>query len=243
MLSGLSLPHCACVRYVAVGERSASTSGGPCFPLLSVFDLRSLKRRRLFSAPSMQQCAVAAAARPFSELRCLSFSADGRQLLALTGGPDALCMEWQWQKEQLTGCGRVPSRLLLPAACSYCPLESSRVCVSGEGGLALLSIDWDTAGVSELQQPPASLPADAAELSEQQQLLSSSDLHCHCWLPDGRCVLGSRQGLLLVTRDGRLEASVRVQDVAAPAPAAADTQDWNSRQAGRGEAKRAAARC
>jgi hypothetical protein len=217
-----------------VGERSASSAGGS-FPLLSVFDLRSLKRRRLFSAPSMQQCAVAAAGRAFSELRCLSFSADGRHLLALTGGPDALCVEWQWQKEQLTGCGRVPSRLLLASVCSYCPLEPSRVCVSGDGGLALLNIDWDTTAVSE-QQPPPALPSEAVEQAEPG--LSSSDFLCHCWLPDGRLVLGSRQGQLVVTRDGRLEASVRVQDVVAVAPAAGEQQGGNDTQAGRGQRPR-----
>ena len=194
-------------RYLAVAESAASA------PLLSVFDLRSLKRRRTFAGPSMHAAAVACQAAPFRSLVALAFSSDHRHLAAVSAGPDHVVLEWQWQKEQLTACGVLRSSISVPRSLSYCPADASVLLVSGEGGAALLAVDWDAAVIA-VQQPAAGGarrgPRDGEKDAPE---LAALDVMSHAWLDGERCVLGTRQGhLLLLGRSGHVGPHVSVHD-------------------------------
>ena len=209
-------------RYLAVAESSAS------FPLLSVFDLRTLKRRRTFGSPSMAQAAMASQAAAFHSLAALAFSADNRHLAAVSEGAEAVVMEWQWQKEQLTAVG-LQRHLRAARSLSYAPNDAAVLLLSGDGGFVLLSVDWDSATIqpAPLTQTDGALPSSrsplpslvpAAEAVDGEGAeavdVASLDLTCHAWL-DGsgeRCVFGARQGLLLMARHGRVVSQVGVHD-------------------------------
>ena len=208
---------------------------GASSPVVSIFDVRSLKRRRLFASPAMQQACVASQAAPFRALVSLAFSADSRHLAAVSCGPEAVVLEWQWQKEQLTACGLV-RRVADPRTVSYHPTDASLLMVSGEGGFSLLQVDWDSATISAATPSapssaatPASLDAAAIPASagpaELQLDVSGLELTCHTWLDSERCLLGARQGLLLLAQHGRLVAQYSVLSSGA---AAEEEEEWST---------------
>ena len=204
-------------RYLAVAEE------GQQFPLLSVFDLRTLKRRRVFAAPSMAQAAMASGGPSFRSLASLAFSADNRHLAAVSEGAEAVVMEWQWQKEQLTAVG-VCRQLRQARALSYAPHDAALLLLSGDGGFALLSVDWDSASIAPAPPSPhpPPHPTEAVDGEGGDGLdVSSLDLGCHAWLDGGRCLFGARQGLLLVARNGRVLSQCGVHDGGVEASASA----------------------
>lgn len=195
--------------------------GSVSFPYLTVIDLRTLKKRRTFGPPSHQQAAAACAARPFQSLASLSFSNDSKHVLCLTSGPDPCLLEWQWQKEQLTASGliRLPegSAAVASVQCvarsaSYCPTDNSVVCVSGDGIVQLMSVDWDTGAITDM--PPSSPTAAEAELDNLADVdIAMLDVSCHCWLSESRVLLATRTGQLLIAHNGRITASSNTQSV------------------------------
>ena len=215
-----------CVSYAAVCERCV---GAASFPYLTVVDLRTLKKRRSFGPALHQQAAAACAARPFQSLVSLCFSSDSKHILCLSAGPDACLLEWQWQKEQLTASGLLrasdgggASTASLPyvaRSASYCPTDNSVVCVTGDGVLQLLSVDWDTGAIADI--PPSSAAARSAAVESEEAAtaavadseadsacddvdVAALDVSCHAWLSESRVLLATRTGQLLIAHNGRI---------------------------------------
>ena len=199
-------------RFVAVSEVGATS------PVVSIFDVRSLRRRRLFASPAMAQACVASQAAPFRSLVALAFSQDSRHLAAVSGGPEPIALEWQWQKEQLTACGLVRA-VPNPRTLSYHPTDAALLMVSGVGGFSLLQVDWDSATITAAQ-PSAPSTASSHDTGAPQWTeveaaavpvdVGALDLTCHAWLDGDRCLLGARQGLLLIAQQGRIHSTLSV---------------------------------
>ena len=226
---------CCCVSYVAMCERCV---GSVSFPYLTVVDLRSLKKRRSFGPALHQQAAAACAARPFQSLVSLCFSSDSKHILCLSAGPDSCVLEWQWQKEQLTASGLLrasdgsgASAASLPCvarSASYCPTDNSVVCVTGDGVLQLLNVDWDSGAITDI--PPSSAAARSAAVESEDaataaagQLgadsscedvdVSALDVSCHAWLSESRVLLATRTGQLLIAHNGRITGHTNTTSV------------------------------
>ena len=202
--------------------------GGVSFPYLTVIDLRSFKKRRTFGPPLQQSAAASCGARPFQTLVSLCFSNDSKHVLCLSSGPDQCVLEWQWQKEQLTASGQVRASEAVAAvsslqcvarSASYCPSDNSVVCVTGDGIVQLMSVDWDTGGISDLTPPsPHRSQAESAVDSEVDSSagveLAMLDVSCHGWLSESRVLLATRTGQLLIAHNGRVTGHTTTQSVA-----------------------------
>ncbi|GBF89931.1 cilia- and flagella-associated protein [Raphidocelis subcapitata] len=113
-------PDCECVtalavapnrRLLAVAERSEKG-------VISVYDLQTLKRRKALLAAEVGS----------QEYVSLSFSPDGKQLLAQGGGPEWNLLLFAWERAKVTACIRATNNLGAPLCkCALSP---------GDGGLA-----------------------------------------------------------------------------------------------------------
>ena len=107
------------LKYVAVGERGDR-------PYVSVYDLSTLKRRRLLSTPDVLS----------KEYVCLSFSSDAKFLLTQGGPPDWTLVLWSWEKTKVLCFGRVAVQPEMPIfETSICPYDSNVGMVVGDGCL------------------------------------------------------------------------------------------------------------
>lgn len=116
-------------RFLAVAERSERA-------FVSIFDLKSLKKRKVLSSADGQ-------AQSFVNL---AFSADNQLLLTQGGSPDWMLTCWNWSKGKLIASVKVPLSVTVP----HSPLSS--------GQSSLLT-------VSENVTPVAKSPSDAIPMA------------------------------------------------------------------------------
>ena len=78
-------------RFVAVGEKTGESLGPDLAErfLVNIYDLNTLKRRKKLQTTSEVNA---------KEFISISFSADNKYLLTLTGGPDYTLIVWLWEK-------------------------------------------------------------------------------------------------------------------------------------------------
>ena len=71
-------------RYIAVAERTDK-------PIVSVYDLHSLRKRKVLSSPECQS----------QEFVSLAFSPDSKYVIAQGGRPDWILFYWTWEKAKV----------------------------------------------------------------------------------------------------------------------------------------------
>jgi len=154
------------LKYVAVAERGER-------PNVSVFDLSSLKRRRLLWSPDVAS----------KEYVCLSFSQDHKFLLTQGGAPDWTLVMWSWEKNKVLCFGRVAVQPEMPIyEASICPYDSNVSVVVGDGCFKFLK---NMEGTWKL------LPTGLGKREPENNI-------CHAWLPSERMVVGTGSGVLLL---------------------------------------------
>ncbi|KAG1658747.1 hypothetical protein FOA52_000860 [Chlamydomonas sp. UWO 241] len=157
-------------RLLAVAERAEKA-------MITVYDLQTLKRRKvLVSADAGSK-----------EYVSLSFSADGKMLLAQGGGPEFNLVLWVWEKSKVAAVTKATNQQQAPVhSCAFAPGDGSVASVVGtgifkmfkasEGSLKLLNVALG-------KRDPATI------LSQ-------------CWVPsDGS---DAKERLLLGTTDGEV---------------------------------------
>ncbi|OEH79837.1 wd g-beta repeat-containing protein [Cyclospora cayetanensis] len=169
-------------RYLLVGERSERRA------LVSVYDLITLKTKKTLAFADCQS----------TEFRSVAFSGDSRHILALGGPPDWCLVYWAWEKAKVvasykSGCSLslLPAVLLLCIAhsqlgmpslefceCSFNPLDSSIVCLVGDGVSRML----------RLQDGQLRVMQNYLYKRQGQQFTS------HAWLCDDSLIVASHSG-------------------------------------------------
>ncbi len=207
-------------RFIAVAERAAERA------IISIFDLRTLKKRRILTCPDVRS----------REYTSLAFSADSRILISLSGAPEFLSIAWDWQKAKpiqfTTAAAAASSCSAQQISFSQSPEVSSLaavtpvhgpglIAVTGRNFLEIYAAAKDAPIVSgeerdREREAEASLDAGPASLSglprfqpqpvkgvRQDEL----DILCHLWLKvPGAASDRSRQLLLLGLGSGSLLA-------------------------------------
>mmetsp|Transcript_22834 Transcript_22834/g.63112 ORF Transcript_22834/g.63112 Transcript_22834/m.63112 type:complete len:1547 (+) Transcript_22834:150-4790(+) len=103
-------------KLLAVAERSEKA-------IITVYDLQTLKRRKVLVAPDVGS----------KEYVSLSFSADGKLLLAQGGGPEWNMVLWVWEKSKIAGTVKTTNQQGLPVfACNYSPGDGGMIGVLGQ---------------------------------------------------------------------------------------------------------------
>jgi len=160
-------------RYLAVAERGEAGKAD-----VTVYDLQTFRKK---NKAVIQSSEVAA-----REYVSMAFSADGKYLLTQGGAPDWTLVNWQWEKGRPVQSARVSTQAGAPInQVSFCPVDPSVVCVTGQGVLRFLHIEN-----SEFKVINVNLGR-----REAQNYL------CHCWI-ESRAIVGTDTGDLLLFEDG-----------------------------------------
>jgi hypothetical protein len=89
--------------------------------LVNVYDLKTLKKRKVLSTPEVNSSVYVS----------MCFSQDNQLLLTQGGAPDWTLVCWNWAKAKPMASVRV-SQGSPVTQCSFSPLDSAVVCVSGQ---------------------------------------------------------------------------------------------------------------
>ena len=161
-------------KFAAVAEKSDKGA-------ITVFDLHSLKRRRLLTATDSLS----------KEFVSLAFSPDSKQLMAQGGAPDWALTIWTWEKAKFVATIKTaPTPNSIVCQCSFSPKDNNLICVTGNSVFKQFKL------VDSNLKP---LP-NALNKREPQNYL------CHAWLGEERVVLGTDTGDLLVIDGSELKA-------------------------------------
>ena len=126
----------------------------------------------------------------------LSFSQDGKHLLALSGAPDWSATLWSWEKTKVLCAGRVGSSADARIyEATICPWDTHVIAVVGDACLKLLrNSTADSPNHGEgVWQPQWDALRAKREIENQRSV---------CFLPHERVVIGTDHGQLLLYEQG-----------------------------------------
>ena len=141
-------------KYVAVAERAAEGEKA----LVTVFDLHTLKRRKVLQAVASDVMS--------REFVCLAFSPDSKGLLTHGGAPDWTLVYWLWEKAKVGAVSKSSTAQNAVYQVSFNPVDNTVVCVTGDGICRFLRIT---------DQTLKPLPGAMGKREPQAYL-------CHAWM-------------------------------------------------------------
>ena len=141
-------------KYVAVAERAAEGEKA----LVTVFDLHTLKRRKVLQAVASDVMS--------REFVCLAFSPDSKGLLTHGGAPDWTLVYWLWEKAKVGAVSKSSNAQNAVYQVSFNPVDNTVVCVTGDGICRFLRIT---------DQTLKPLPGAMGKREPQAYL-------CHAWM-------------------------------------------------------------
>nr|CAD7580149.1 unnamed protein product [Timema californicum] len=173
--------NCLEMKMAAVSEKGDR-------PSISMYDLGTLKRKRVLNLPSDMTAL---------EFVSLSFTHDGKCVAAVAGEPDWMLIFYNWEKGKIDSLTKANSLNnpgpVVQVACN--PSDSTVVCVVGPGLFRLLALSdtvWRQYGYQKAEMLP---------------------ITCVCWIAFDRILAGTKDGRLVFVESGELKAIYRAMDL------------------------------
>ncbi|XP_050451189.1 cilia- and flagella-associated protein 57 [Cataglyphis hispanica] len=169
-------------KYVAVSEVGDK-------PTISVYDLQSLKRRKLLGIPFDTP--------GVTRFTSIGFTFDSKNLVAITGEPDLTLLFYNWEKgkvESMSKLANPQNPLAIPEILACNPTDSSVVAVGGPYNFKFLIVSetiWRAYG-----------------FTKGDSLLVSS----MTWLDSDRMLVGTEEGRVLYMENGDLKNIYWISD-------------------------------
>eukprot|EP00899_Mesostigma_viride_P000129 jgi/Mesvir1/10116/Mv16834-RA.2 len=163
-------------KFVAVAEKADRG-------LITVFDLHTLKRRKVLSTPDSGA----------ADYVSMAFSADDKFLASLSGDPGWNLVLWIWEKSKVHAVVKVAGPQNLPVyQVAFSPTDSNLMSVVGQQVFKTLK------AVDNKLVP--------SSLSKREP----QNYNCHCWIPDDRerCVVATDSGELLVIEASEVKSTI-----------------------------------
>ncbi|ELT90948.1 hypothetical protein CAPTEDRAFT_196345 [Capitella teleta] len=159
-------------RYVAIAEKGEKAT-------ITIFDLHSLRKRKILSSPEVQS----------EEYVSLAFSPDSKYLVAQGGRPDWTLLYWTWEKSKVMASTKTtnPQTNAPIYQVTFNPQDNTQLCVVGNGIFKLF------------RYSEGNLKQFAFQKMEPQNYL------CQAWVSDERVVVGTDNGRLLLFEAGELK--------------------------------------
>lgn len=159
-------------RYVAIAEKGEK-------PTICIYDLHSLRKRKVLSTPDCQS----------SEFVSLAFSPDSKYLITQGGRPDWTLLYWTWEKAKVLAFTKSTNQQNSPIyQVTFNPQDNTQVCVTGHGIFKLFRY---------------------SESSLKQFAFHKADIHkhylCQAWLNEERLLIGIDTGKILLFEGGELK--------------------------------------
>ncbi|KYN15284.1 PREDICTED: cilia- and flagella-associated protein 57 [Trachymyrmex cornetzi] len=174
---------------VSINKKFVALSDVGDKPTISIYDLNSLKRRKLlgipFDAPGV------------TRFTCISFTFDSKYLVAITGEPDQTMLFYNWEKGKVESTFKLanPQNPLAIAEVLACnPTDATVVAVGGAYTFKFLT-------VSETVWRPYGF-------AKSENLLVCS----MTWLDGDRLMVGTEDGRMLYLENGDLKNVYRMTD-------------------------------
>jgi WD40 repeat protein len=155
-------------RYVAISERGVERG------MISIYDLRTLKKRKTLMSTEMRS----------REYVSICFSSDNKQLLSLGGSPDWTCINWSWQKQKPLQIHKIDGNNMPLYQCSFCPLDSSIICITGRSILHFYKCDITSTKMKQIETSLFDRPVE--------------DYCSHHWGIENKLIVGTTNGHLLL---------------------------------------------
>lgn len=163
-------------RYAAVAEKGEK-------PLVTIYDLSSLRKRKTLSYSESQT----------QEFTSLAFSPDSKYLITQGGRPDWTLVYWGWEKSKLMATFKTsPQQSNAVHQVSFNPQDNTQICAVGDGIFKLLRYN------------EGSLKQFAFQKTEPLNYL------CHTWVSEDRLLLGAESGKVQLYEVGDLKHEYEV---------------------------------
>ncbi|XP_022105499.1 cilia- and flagella-associated protein 57-like [Acanthaster planci] len=164
-------------RYVAVAEKGAEKA------TVTIYDLHSLRRRKVLSSADIQS----------NEIVSMAFSPDSKYLIAQGGRPDWTLVYWTWEKSKVMAVTKTTNATNNDVyQVSFNPQDNTQLCVVGNGIFKLY------------RYSEGNLKQFAFQKMEPQNYLS------HTWVSDERVIVGTDNAKLLLFEAGELKNELAV---------------------------------
>ncbi|XP_033738759.1 cilia- and flagella-associated protein 57-like [Pecten maximus] len=159
-------------RYVAIAEKGEK-------PTITIYDLHSLRKRKVLSSPDVQS----------NEFVSLAFSPDSKYLVAQGGKPDYTLLYWTWEKSKVMAVTKTSNPQTNPPVyqVSFNPQDNTQLCVVGNGIF------------KHFRYSEGNLKTFNFQKMEPQNYL------CHAWVSEERIIVGTDTGRLLLFEAGELK--------------------------------------
>ncbi|KAI8811436.1 quinon protein alcohol dehydrogenase-like superfamily [Cladochytrium replicatum] len=167
-------------RYLAIAERKSDK------PIVAIYDLHTLRRRKILSAPDIES----------KEFVCIAFSSDSKYIIAQSGAPEWTLYYWTWEKTKLMASIRTAnmdqkSQPIVVYQVSFNPNDNTQLCVVGNGIFKMFRYQEGTLKPLTFQK------------------IETKNFTCHCWTADDRILVGTDDAkLLIVESNGDLKGEL-----------------------------------
>jgi hypothetical protein len=164
-------------RFVAIAEKGEK-------PSISVFDLHSLRKRKVLISPDCQSL----------EYVSITFSPDSKYLVAQGGKPDWTLFYWAWEKAKVLAFTKSSNQQNSPIyQVSFNPQDNTQVCVTGHGIFKLFRYGENTL---------------------KQFAFQKGDVNrhylCQSWINEERILVGTDIGKVLLFESGEMKGEYPV---------------------------------
>ncbi|KAL5016238.1 hypothetical protein ScPMuIL_005827 [Solemya velum] len=159
-------------RYVAIAEKGEK-------PTIAIYDLHSLRKRKVLSPQEMQS----------NEYVSLAFSPDSKYLVGQGGKPDYTLLYWTWEKSKVMAVTKTTNPQNNPPIyqVTFNPQDNTQLCVVGNGIF------------KHFRYSEGNLKTFNFQKMEPQNYL------CHAWVSEERVIVGTDTGRLLLFEAGELK--------------------------------------
>lgn len=169
-------------RYIAIAERLVDNR-----PMVTVYDLHTLRKRKAFSPSDVQS----------GDVISMAFSSDSKHLITQTGAPDWTLHYWSWEKSKIMAFVKVTANLQANATVaqvSFNPTDNSQICVVGNTVLKLYRY------ADGLLKNYMSLKQDVHNFT------------AHAWLADDKIIVGNDQAELFLVQNCEIIIEYKLYD-------------------------------
>ncbi|OAF69544.1 WD repeat-containing protein [Intoshia linei] len=162
-------------RYLAVSETL------PDRPIISIFDLHTLRKRKILSTIEITS----------KNIISIAFSPDSKYILAQSGEPDWMLVYWIWEKSKILATIKSCTQPnCFVSQISFNPQDNTQVCIIGQGVFKIYRYN------------------ENAFKQVSFQKIEIQEFTCHSWLADDRLAIGTLTGKILIFDCGELKVEL-----------------------------------
>lgn len=175
-------------RYVAIAEKLIDR------PIVSVYDLHTLRKRKQLNFPSNDQIHAN------TEIISMSFSPDSKHLITQTTAPDWSIYYWSWEKSKIMASYKViqqqnSGNQSSVSQVSFNPQDNSQICVVGNG-------------IFKMFRYADGILKNYLSLKQEAHNFTS-----HAWLTEDKVIVGNNRAELFLIQNCEISNEYKLYEI------------------------------